>query len=415
MRRRDPVFDRSRHLPGRPRPNFPLHTRAISGKIPFASEAKMTSSWTLEHLRGLDGECRSSTRVYTRDECLRMFPALYIWDPWPVLLPDGGPAVVDGAEIWMGLSAPSSLEPRRRHDVARLRLMSLERHRWRDHGNVFERGALPGSREWAGCATYDPDTARIEVWYTATGRHGEEELSFIQRIFRASATLAGGKEGFELRDWTDHRELARQGGYYRSTLEQMAGEPGFIKGFRDPSRFVDPADGRLYGLFTASLAGSRTDFDGAVGAFAGESAGELELLPPLLLADGVNNELERPHIVHRDGLYYLFYSTQARTFHPRASGPTGMYGFVADRLDGDWTPLNGSGLVLRNPPDEPFQAYSWLVMNDLSVVGFIDFPNMAGLLPEEAEARGDARRYFAGTISPREKIVLAGDRARLVQ
>ena len=92
----------------------------------------------------------------------------------------------------------------------------------------------------------------------------------------------------------------------------------------------------------------------------------------MVTADGMNNELERPHVVVHDGRYYLWFSTQSRTFHPDVPAPTGLYGFVADSLLGPYEPLNGHAGVLVNPPSRPRQAYSWLVLNDLSVVGFVD-------------------------------------------
>ena len=314
----------------------------------------------------------------------------------------------------MGLAASSSLEPRQRHDVARLRLLSHKRSQWRDHGPVFAEAASPGSREWAGCAMYQPDKAHLDVWYTATGVREEKELSFIQRIFHAGGTLVSDNDEIRVQDWAEHRELVRPNPYYRSTLDQLTGEPGFIKAFRDPSHFIDPADNTPYVLFSASLADSDTDFNGAVGVAVGTNANGMSLLPPLLHADGVNNELERPHIVWNGGLYYLFFSTQATTFHPEVSGPTGLYGFVSDRMNGEWAPINGSGLVFRNPTEEPFQAYSWLVMQNLTVVGFVNFPDLKGVLPREIEARGEARRKFVGTIAPKEQIVLMGDQAKLL-
>ena len=55
-----------------------------------------------------------------------------------------------------------------------------------------------------------------------------------------------------------------------------------------------------------------------------------------------------------------------------------LYGFVAPALAGPWEPVNGSGLVLRNPEAEPLQAYSWLVLPDLRVTSFVDCHSLAG-------------------------------------
>jgi levansucrase len=139
------------------------------------------------------------------------------------------------------------------------------------------------------------------------------------------------------------------------------------------------------------------------------------LRPPLVTADGVNNELERPHVVVHGGRYYLFFSTQRRTFHPDVTGPTGLYGFVAERFSGPYRAVNGSGLIVQNPPDEPSQAYSWLVLNDLRVASFVDSYALGGRALAEIEAEGPAasRRHFGGTMAPMLRLVLDGDEARL--
>jgi levansucrase len=200
---------------------------------------------------------------------------------------------------------------------------------------------------------------------------------------------------------------------------QATGEPGFIKAFRDPFYFRDPATRRAYLLFTASLQSATTGFNGCIGIAHAASAdpNEWELLDPLITADAVNNELERPHVVVRDGRYYLFFSTQQRTFHPDVSGPTGLYGFVGGSLLGPYQPLNGSGLVLRNPPEEPFQAYSWLVLNDLRTVAFVDFYALHGRRPEDLKAEGEAsvRRHFGGTMTPVLRLGVDGDRAWIAE
>lgn len=373
----------------------------------------MSSSWQRSHLEMMGTANDQFVRVYTSSTCRRVLPDLYLWDPWPVLSPEGAVVQIDGVEVWMTLAADSSLEPDQRHDVARIRLLSYAAGAWRDHGWLFN-GESPGSREWAGSAVYNPVSRKLEVCYTATGLKGEEHSTFIQRMYHAYTELTVTNTSVSVGEWSDHRLLVEPGNVYRSTEDQFTGEAGFIKAFRDPSRFVDPKDDALYILFTASLIESDTDFDGVVGAARGTCINNLSVLPPLLHADGVNNELERPHIIYHEGLYYLFFSTQARTFHPDVSGPTGLYGFVAECMDGEWSPLNDSGLVLANPPEEPFQAYSWLVLEDLSVTAFLDFPNLHGALPEDVQARGEAANAFAGTIAPRERISITGDRTRLL-
>ncbi|MDX6377739.1 MAG: levansucrase, partial [Gaiellaceae bacterium] len=343
-----------------------------------------------------------------------IIPGYDAWDVGPVRLPDGQVATLAGGEVWLVLAAPAVGNPGSRHDRARLRLAARADGRWRDLGDVFAAGASLGGREWAGSAVYRPDRGTVTVFYTAAGRHGEHTPTFGQRIVATTAHAIGAAGAPFLSDWTEHVEVIRADGTAYMRADEEHGEAGFIKAFRDPFFFRDPADGSESLLFTASLAGAETAFNGAIGIAAAESSGWTPL-PPLIHADGVNNELERPHLVVRDGRYHLFFSTQRRTFDPSVSGPTGLYGFVADRLHGPYLPLNGSGLVVRNPAAEPTQAYSWLVLNDLQVVSFVDSYDLQGRAVQDVEAEGaDAtRRHFGGTIAPTLQLGLDGRRAWL--
>jgi levansucrase len=252
----------------------------------------VTTAWSREHLARLDDGPTTRTPVLTKDETIRMLPELYLWDLWPVRRDNGDLAEVEGREMWMALSASSGLDPGQRHDAARIRLIARGDQGWEDLGNLFPAGASLGSREWAGCATLAPKSGALDMYYTASGRAGEASPTFVQRIAHTSGWLAPGRAEFG--NWASHREVVTPGGRYRSTSDQDTGEPGFIKAFRDPFRFTDPADSGQYLLFTASLADSATDFDGAIG-IARSEGGSFSLLPPLVQADGVNNELERPH------------------------------------------------------------------------------------------------------------------------
>jgi levansucrase len=142
-----------------------------------------------------------------------------------------------------------------------------------------------------------------------------------------------------------------------------------------------------------------------MGAIALAEAGPAgwSLRPPLLVAEGINHELERPHVIVHASSYYLFWSTQRHGFDPAGTAPTGLYGFAAPALAGPYTPLNGSGLVLRNPPAQPDQAYAWLVRPDLDVVSFV---NYRGAATDDDPAR--ARAGFGGTIAPVLRLHLDG-------
>jgi levansucrase len=376
--------------------------------------APAPSAWTRRHLARLAETAGTTAPLVRANEVVRILPDYDLWDVWPVREPDGAVSSIARGELWIALSAPAIGHPDVRHDIARLRLLGKRGGRWTDTGPVFPDGGSLGSREWAGSAIHRSADSSLTVFYTAAGRRGERRRTFVQRIAQATGRLVVTDSAIELADWSDHRESVQADGAIYVRAEEEHGEPGFIKAFRDPFFFRDPRSGRDYLLFTGSLGYAKTDFNGAVGIAEAvdDSWSRWSLLPPLLHADGVNNELERPHVVFHDGRYYVFFSTQRRTFHPAVSGPTGLYGFVGASLLGPYEPLNESALVVQNPPEEPFQAYSWLVLNDLRAVSFVDFHSLGGRRPEDFDpADDDARTAFGGTPAPVLQLALDGSRA----
>jgi levansucrase len=361
----------------------------------------MTTPWTHQHLATIDPQRIPAAPVIARSQTVPLLPGIDLWDYWPVTEADGRVARIEGGTLWMLLSAPALGDPDLRHGIARIRLMHERDGLWRDLGPLFREGFTPGSREWSGSAIVDADHRRLTLYFTAAGVRGESRLSYRQRLFETSGDL----DGVQPSNWSMPREcVAPDGRVYTRDMEG-GGAIGTIKAFRDPDFFRDPADGQEYLLFTGSLAQSRSPWNGAIGI--ARRAGEAwALLPPLVTADGVNNELERPHLIARDGRYYLFWCTQAKVFADGITAPNGLYGMVAESLAGPWRPLNGSGLVLANPSAAAFQAYSWLVLHDLRIISFVD---LAGTAVPPA----DARRHFGGTPAPVLRIAIEDGRTRL--
>ncbi len=176
-------------------------------------------------------------------------------------------------------------------------------------------------------------------------------------------------------------------------------------------RHYRSADGVDYVLFTGSSATASTAHDGVIGAAIADAHGNYRLLPPLIDATGVSNELERAHIVEHAGRLYLFWSTQRGVFAPGIDAPTGLYGASAESIAGPWTLLNGHGLVIANPADRPTQAYSWWVLPDLSVTSFVDY---WGCEDPSISEQASRRARFGGTFAPFIQLALEGTRSRIV-
>lgn len=369
------------------------------------SLASPTSNWTFEHLEEFRWTPECTAPVIRKDD-LKRAGSIGLWDAWPVLTRSGDYAK---GNLWMALAAPWFDDPDERHRHARIHLFERLPDSWRPLGPAMPDGFSPGSREWSGSAFLEPDSSTLTLYFTAAGRRGEARTGFEQRLFEAKATLIQASDGPRLTDWRDLRESVRRDPALYQDTQQDTGSIGTIKAFRDPSYFLDPGTGRHWLFFTASLASSASPYNGVIGAAltTDETLTNWQILPPVISADGLNNELERPHVIARDGLYYLFWSTQSHVFNPSGPvGPTGLYGMVSDELADGWSPLNGSGLVVANPPEAPRQAYSWLVLPDLSVTSFIDDW-------ERGPSAGGERR-FGGTFAPFLRLALDGATTRIV-
>ena len=249
----------------------------------------------------------------------------------------------------------------------------------------------------------------VRHFFTAAGRRGEPP-SFEQRLFESRAAIDTSGDAPRFGAWEAPTELvAADGRHYAFASDRVASARG-IMGFRDPGYFRDPADGAEYLLFVGSAGWVKQDIDGVVGV-AKREGDRWTIQPPLIESLGVNSELERPHIIVRDGLYYCFWSTQGKRFAPGLGAPTGLYAMVADSFAGPWRPVNGTGLVAGNPVEEPTQAYCWWVTGEGDVTSFVDYWGMEG-----RDAGGDValrRERFGGTAAPWFRLAFDGDRVTI--
>ncbi len=251
---------------------------------------------------------------------------VHLWDSWLLRDRYGGVATVDGWQVLFSLTADSDLLPEARHDVAEIRYFcSRNGQDWEPGGTLFE-GAALGQRQWSGAAVYDDDA--LVVFYTATGDERASEPTPDQRIAAAhGGVIESSADTITLEGpWTHEQLLEPDGDHYQTRDRSRE----LTYAFRDPFLFEDPAGDDLYMLFEANTPVSEESnpcagtpqqqhYSGAVGIArsVGGSLLEWELLPPLFEAVCVNHELERPHIVSREGRFYLFFSTHRHMFAPR--------------------------------------------------------------------------------------------------
>jgi levansucrase len=401
---------------------------------------------------------------------------VHLWDTWLLRERDGSLATPGGYRVLFALTAPRDVLPGKRHDIATIRCFySADGRTWHDAGPAFEPDSALGSRQWAGCALYDTTTADgspedpadgssedsadgssedpadgavdgdLYLYYTAAGERGEEELTYSQRIAVAEGGSLVVHEAADdtksadadeeaanalsiERSW-EHSVLLKPDGKYYETQAQSR---GMIYTFRDPWFFEDPATGETHLLFEANAPvaegsdycggdAEAQSFNGCIGIATSESGDptEFELDAPLLHSVCVNQELERPHVIVRDGRYYLFVSSHEHTFTPGIEGFDALYGFHADSLRGEYEPLNDTGLVLTNPANAPFQAYSWLAFahsEEILVTSFFNYYDLGGRSLDDVADLPESEQFrrFGGTLAPTVRLELDHDRTRVL-
>ncbi|WP_240313346.1 glycoside hydrolase family 68 protein [Sphingomonas carotinifaciens] len=370
----------------------------------------LPSHWSADAVAGIPEQMpHASLPVFGAADVVPIAPGLDLWDMWQIQRADGSTVIVDGRSFWFFLATERFPDPDMRHDAARIRLTSHGADGWRDHGWTFDPGVTPGSREWSGCAVLGDDAETLTLYFTASGRPGALR-TFEQRLFETQGRFLVDAGAPRTGDWTTPVESVAADGATYLVADQREAVDDRIKGFRDPGYFRDPADGAEYLLFVGSAGWVDDVHDGVIGAARREGDRWMLIAPPVE-SIGTNSELERPHVIHRDGRYYLFWSTQGKRFAPGLPGVTGLYAMVAESMAGPWRPVNGTGLVAANPAAEPYQAYCWWVTGELDVISFVDAWGLAGRDPSADPAL--RRAQFGGTAAPFFRLSIEGDRVTI--
>lgn len=418
-----------------------LFTSIVSSSV-FAQETADPFHWTREHVSHLSMTDQNTAPKISTDELNEITSDSYIWDTWPLQDKNGHPAVVNGFKIIFALSVPNDVLPGKRHDTAEIHYFySKDGKSWEAGGPVFKDGDALGSRQWAGSAIVHKD-GKLQLFYTATGEKNETQLSYDQRLATATAEISTTKNGVAFKNWSQHKIILEADGKYYQTNEQTGPEESSYA-FRDPYFFQDPKTGEEYLLFEANSAGKLEDrtykheyigseaflqnhvspesskaFNGSIGIAKAtdKDLSKFKLLPPVLEANYVNDELERPSVIVKGNKYYLFAKTHSEKFAPGLDAPEGLYGFTSDSLIGGYQPLNESGLVIANPTDNPYQTYSWMVMPNGTVISFVNYVNVDGKdIYEIGEQSPEYQKaHFGGMLAPSLKISITRDETKIV-
>ncbi|MFT9179045.1 MAG: glycoside hydrolase family 68 protein [Zymomonas mobilis] len=318
---------------------------------------------------------------------------LWLWDTWPLRDINGNPVSFKGWNVIFSLVADRNIPWNDRHSHARIGYFySKDGKSWVYGGHLLQESANTRTAEWSGGTIMAPGSRnQVETFFTST-------LFDKNGVREAVAAVTKGRiyadsEGVWFKGFDQSTDLFQADGlFYQNYAENN------LWNFRDPHVFINPEDGETYALFEANVATVRGEDDigedeiGPVPAntvvpkdanLCSASIGiarclspdrtEWELLPPLLTAFGVNDQMERPHVIFQNGLTYLFTISHDSTYADGLTGSDGLYGFVSENgIFGPYEPLNGSGLVLGGPASQPTEAYAHYIMNNGLVESFIN-------------------------------------------
>ncbi|MEV4640072.1 glycoside hydrolase family 68 protein [Actinoplanes sp. NPDC049548] len=406
-------------------------TQGHPGTGPFSPQGSYTAVWSRADALKVHSDATNTSPVIPATFPV-MTDQVWIWDTWPLTDLSTDVVTYRGWHVIFSLTAPRTIFFGDRHWQARIGYFySRDARTWTYGGNLFPAGSSLGSREWAG-STVLKGRDEVQTFYTASGHDngGVDPNDPLQRLATASGRIHANASRVWFTGFTNHKIIAEPDGRMYQTLEQSQAGP-IIYAFRDPFAFRNPADGRVYLLFEGNTGGVAGDYrcterdlgplppghtvpadsrfyTGNIGLAEATSTNlrSFRLLHPILSANCVNQQTERPHLVFHRGQVYLFTISHMFTYAPGLTGPDGVYGFVSRTVRGDYRPLNGSALVLGNPASQRLQQYSHYVMPNLLVESFID---------TIFTQPGEQAPVYGGTLAPTLRLEFRGANTYMVQ
>lgn len=263
-----------------------------------------------------------------------------LWDPW--ILKDGDVyrlyylEGVEGTDPWWSYSRICGA-------------ISTDLKQWEPLGVLLEpelENAWESGRVCAGCTYQEAGT--YYLFYSAGGQ--------------AAPHLHN--EGIGLATSTDGIHFSRQS--HQPLLIPKADDRWYTRSnwtghfhWRDPYLFKDLQTGKYY-LFICASAKIPGNFQGCIGlAVADKITGPYQILPPVItisedLEPWAYYHMERPQVIHRNGMYYLFFSCFKQFFNPdwlrttqqNQINNSSLYWYVSDQITGPYQPVDPKNFVV---------------------------------------------------------------------
>ena len=323
-----------------------------------------------------------------------------IWDSWPVQDPETG-----YVQNWNGYQLVVAMLGIPHKSDSHLYLLYNKYGdnnvaNWKVAGSIFGYNNDPSTGQWSGSAMLNADGS-IQLFYANV----IAQESSNQRVATITVNLGENADGIYIKNTeNDHILFAGDGTVYQ-TYEQWKNRAGDNPQMRDGHIFKD-SDGTYYLAFETATGDLGDDPEGADNLYdwsryggnaaynvselfkllnstdmsnrvavsnsaigllkldmsdpknpkvATDENGKQVLYKPLVKTVLSGDEIERPDLIKLNGKYYLF--VDARVNHSSdtdlavktniaVGDNVTMLGFVSDKVNGDYVPLNGDGLVL---------------------------------------------------------------------
>lgn len=355
----------------------------------------------------------------TKDAQTGKTEALDIWDSWPVVHADNGvPVNYNGYELVIGMMGNGQDWNDGHLYLLYTKYGDNNFNDWKCAGPIFGFHATDQQQQWSGSATVNSDGS-IQLYYT------QDDLTDgnnHQQIATATVHITANDNGVAIDGVTNNKILFAGDGYYYQSYQQWKDSNDKLDNFclRDPH--VYEQNGKRYLIFEAStgtynyqsndqiynlsnygestIAKDVQDLFSIINnkdmthkaSLANACIGLMKLggteedptiaklYAPIVSTPMVTDEIERPVIVKIGGKYYLFTDTRLNRgiddslnneANKKIGDNVGMLGFVSDSLDGNYKPLNGSGVVLTAsaPNNARTSEYSWYAVPILDANG----------------------------------------------
>ncbi len=362
------------------------------------SREHKVSHWTREMASKIKATPKNTPPAINLAKVRPLMPGHHVWDNWYLMTWANELASVLGFKVIIALARPVDDE-----ESAHARIVyfySADGEHYTAGGSLFDAPLFDDCQEWSGSTVLRRD-GKVQTFYTVASAYEKDGVfQTRQRFATAIQEVApitdesGAVTGIRFESPSYHDLLAEPDGVLYETVDQAAVRELMLgtkhsradgsdqtenSCWRDILYYECPRTGRRFGIFEANTASvcpaggvSRANIGGAdfepdyqptiddlkangcigILEFKDDNNTYVELMPPLLVANLVTDEIERINVIDHDGHVYLFCVGHGNknTLVDHDDSLTNrdyLLGFRGKTLFGPFEPMNESGVLIQ--------------------------------------------------------------------